>query len=49
MAKMVGAILPGNDTAELREFDVPTPRTRRSINKNEIVDDLRLGYQMYLS
>ena len=25
MARMVGAILPGNDTAELREFDVPAP------------------------
>jgi threonine dehydrogenase-like Zn-dependent dehydrogenase len=25
MRKMIGAILPGNDTAELREFDVPTP------------------------
>jgi threonine dehydrogenase-like Zn-dependent dehydrogenase len=25
MDRMVGAILPGNDTAELREFDVPDP------------------------
>ncbi len=25
MNRMIGAILPGNDTVELREFDVPTP------------------------
>ena len=25
MAKMMGAILPGNSTVELREFDIPTP------------------------
>lgn len=25
MAKMMGAILPGNSTVELKEFDVPTP------------------------
>ncbi len=25
MAKMTGAILPGNSTVELREFDIPTP------------------------
>ena len=23
--KMMGAVLPGNSTVELREFDVPTP------------------------
>lgn len=25
MAKMIGAILPGNSTVELKEFDIPTP------------------------
>ena len=25
MAKMIGAILPGNSTVQLKQFDVPTP------------------------
>ena len=25
MSKMTGAILPGNSTVELREFDIPVP------------------------
>ena len=25
MAKMMGAILPGNSTVELKEFDIPKP------------------------
>ena len=26
MSKMLGAILPGNSTVELKEFDIPVPK-----------------------
>jgi hypothetical protein len=26
MSKMIGAILPGNSTAELKDFDIPVPK-----------------------
>ena len=41
---MVGAVLPGNSTVELRDFPIPEPGTWPSINQNEIFDDLWQRY-----
>ncbi len=49
MSKMVGAILPGNSTTELKDFDIPVPKHGEVLIKDEIIYDLRIGYSMHLS
>ena len=36
MAKMMGAILPGNSTVELKEFDIPKP----GLQSAEVISDV---------
>ena len=50
--KMMGAILPGNSTVELREFDVPTPGFRQVLVKMKASticgSDIRAIYREHL-
>lgn len=50
--KMIGAILPGNSTVELREFDVPTPGHRQVLVKMKASticgSDIRAIYREHL-
>ena len=45
---MRGLILPGNSTAELREFPVPDSRARRGADPHEELDHLRVGHPVHL-
>ncbi len=49
MNKMLGAILPGNSTVELKEFDIPLPGHGEVLIKDEIIDNMRFRYSGYLS
>jgi D-arabinose 1-dehydrogenase-like Zn-dependent alcohol dehydrogenase len=41
MNKMKGAILPGNSTVELKEFDIPAPGHGEVLIKMNILDRAR--------
>ena len=49
MKTMKGAILPGNSTVELKEFDIPSPGHGEVIDQDEVLNDLRFGHPVYLS
>ena len=46
--KMRGAILPGNSTVEIKEFDMPTPGLRTGRGKDQSFYHLRIGHPRHL-